>query len=62
MPATHFPDEDKYHAIRPEDVEWKQFPAFPPAVRLAVLVGDPREPGPYVKSDSGKKTFVCPRL
>jgi quercetin dioxygenase-like cupin family protein len=44
----HFRDEDSFHAIRSEDVEWKPFPAFPPDVRLAVLVGDPREPGPYV--------------
>jgi quercetin dioxygenase-like cupin family protein len=48
MAQTHFRDEDKFHAIRPEDVEWKPFPAFPPAARLAVLVGDPNEPGPYV--------------
>jgi quercetin dioxygenase-like cupin family protein len=47
MSKTHFRDEDKFHAIRSEDVEWKPFPAFPPAVRLAVLVGDPAKPGPY---------------
>lgn len=45
---THFPDEDRFHAIRSEDVEWKAFAAFPPAVRLAVLVGDPQKAGPYV--------------
>jgi quercetin dioxygenase-like cupin family protein len=44
----HQPDEDRFHFIRPEDVEWKQFPAFPPAARLAILVGDPAKPGPYV--------------
>jgi hypothetical protein len=34
------------------------FAAFPPAVRLAVLVGDPSQPGPYVvrvKVPSGVK-------
>ena len=34
--------------IRPEDVEWRAFPAFPPAARLAVLVGDPTKPELYV--------------
>jgi hypothetical protein len=44
----HQPDEDRFRVIRSEDVEWKSFPAFPPAARLAVLVGDPSKPGPYV--------------
>jgi quercetin dioxygenase-like cupin family protein len=44
----HQPDEDRFHAIRPEDVEWRPFAAFPPEARLAVLVGDPAKPGPYV--------------
>jgi quercetin dioxygenase-like cupin family protein len=48
MPQTHQPDEDRFHAIHAEDIEWKPFPAYPPAVRLAVLVGDPAKPGPYV--------------
>jgi quercetin dioxygenase-like cupin family protein len=50
-PAAQRPhqlDEDRFHAVRPEDVEWKPFPAFPPAARLAVLVGDPAKPGPYL--------------
>jgi hypothetical protein len=39
-------------------IDWKPFPAFPPPVRLAVLVGDPSKPGPYlirVKAPSGVK-------
>ena len=44
----HQPDEDRFHAIRPEEVQWKSFPAFPPAARLAILVGDPTQSGPYV--------------
>jgi len=48
MPGTHYFDEDRFHAIRPEDIEWKPFAAFPPAVRLALLVGDPAKRGPYV--------------
>jgi hypothetical protein len=41
-----------------EDIEWKPFPAFPPSVRLAVVVGKPSEAGPYVirvKVPSGVK-------
>jgi quercetin dioxygenase-like cupin family protein len=44
----HQPDEGTFHAIRAEDVEWRPFPAFPPEARLAILVGDPATPGPYV--------------
>jgi quercetin dioxygenase-like cupin family protein len=36
-----------FKAILSEDVEWKPFPAFPPPVRLAVIVGQPSESGPY---------------
>jgi len=48
MPRTHNPDQGAFRAIYDEDVEWKPFPAFPPAARLAILVGDPSKPGPYV--------------
>jgi quercetin dioxygenase-like cupin family protein len=44
----HQPDEDMFHAIRAEDVQWRSFQAFPPKARLAILVGDPAKPGPYV--------------
>ena len=45
---VHQPDEDRFHVIRSEEVEWKPFASFPPAARLAVLVGDPSQPGPYL--------------
>jgi len=48
MPGTHYPDEGVFRAIHPEEIVWAPFPAFPPAARLAVLVGDPTKPGPYV--------------
>jgi quercetin dioxygenase-like cupin family protein len=48
MSRTHEPGEAVFRAIRPEEIEWKAFPAFPPAARLAVLIGDPSQPGPYV--------------
>jgi quercetin dioxygenase-like cupin family protein len=46
--AGHQPDEANFHAIRSEDIQWTTFAAYPPEVRLAVLVGDPSKPGPYV--------------
>jgi quercetin dioxygenase-like cupin family protein len=44
----HQTGEAVFEAILSEDVEWKPFPAFPPSARLAVLVGQPSEPGPYL--------------
>ena len=34
--------------ILPQDVDWQPFPAFPASVRLAVIAGQPSEPGPYM--------------
>ena len=48
MVRTHQPGEAVFRTILPEDIDWKPFPAFPPQVRLAILVGQPSEPGPYV--------------
>jgi quercetin dioxygenase-like cupin family protein len=48
MVRTHQPGEAVFRAVLPEDIDWKPFPAFPPGVRLAVLIGDPSQPGPYV--------------
>lgn len=42
------PGEGSFLVIRSEGIEWKPFPAFPPAARLAVLIGDPAKPGLYV--------------
>ena len=44
----HLPGQSAFHAILPEQVEWRVFAAFPPQARLAVLVGEPTKPGPYV--------------
>ena len=44
---THQPDEGRFHAIRQEDLHWVGFAAYPPDVRLAVVVGDPSASGPY---------------
>ena len=45
---SHQPGQDVFKAILPEDIDWKPFPAFPPSVRLAVVVGHPSEEGPYM--------------
>jgi len=50
MVRPHQPDEAVFRSVLPEDIDWKPFPAFPPSVRLAVVVGQPSEPGPYVIS------------
>ena len=47
-----------FKSIHAEDLEWKPFPAFPPSVRLAVVVGKPDEQAPYtlrVKVPNGVK-------
>ena len=48
MIRPHQPGEDRFVAILPEQVDWKPFVVFPPGVQLAVVVGNPTEPGPYV--------------
>src|ERR1700723_4088726 len=48
MVRAHQPGEAVFRSLLPEDIDWKPFPAFPPTVRLAVLVGEPSQPGPYV--------------
>jgi hypothetical protein len=58
MVRTHRSGEAVFRSILPEDIDWKPFAAFPPSVRLAVLVGQPSEPGPYVirvKAPAGVK-------
>ena len=55
---THQPDQAAFRPVLPEDIDWKPFPAFPPSARLAVVVGQPAEPAPYVirvKVPSGVK-------
>ncbi len=58
MTKNHLPGQAIFRSILPEDIDWKSFPAFPPSVRLAVVVGDTSEPHPYlirVKAQSGAK-------
>jgi quercetin dioxygenase-like cupin family protein len=46
--GDHEPGQEHFRVIRSEDVEWKPFASFPPQARLAVLVGEPAKPGPYL--------------
>ena len=43
----HHPGQDVFRSVLSEDIDWKPFAAFPPSVRLAVVVGRPSEAGPY---------------
>jgi quercetin dioxygenase-like cupin family protein len=45
---THQRGQAAFMPVLSEDIDWKPFPAFPPLARLAVVVGQPTEPGPYV--------------
>jgi quercetin dioxygenase-like cupin family protein len=47
-PAPHSPGQDRFRSILPEDIIWRAFDAFPSEARLAILVGDPAQSGPYV--------------
>ncbi len=56
--TAHQPDQAVFRSVLSEDIDWKPFPGFPPAARLAVVVGHPSEPGPYVvrvRLPSGQK-------
>jgi quercetin dioxygenase-like cupin family protein len=58
MAHDHQPGQSAFRSILPEDIDWEPFSAFPPSVRLAVLVGKPNEPGPYtirVKAAAGTR-------
>ena len=44
----HPQGQAEFRAILSENMDWKPFPAFPPAARLAVVVGQPAMPGPYL--------------
>ena len=47
MVRPHQPGQDLFKSVLSEDIDWKPFPAFPPSVGLAVIVGRPAEAGPY---------------
>jgi len=58
MSTTHQPGQAVFKSILAEDIDWEPFASFPPTARLAVVVGHPSDPGPYVvrvKVPSGVK-------
>jgi quercetin dioxygenase-like cupin family protein len=58
MTSNHQRGQAVFRSVLPEEIDWKEFPAFPASVRLAILVGEPDKPGPYlirVKAPSGVK-------
>ncbi len=44
---AHQPGQDVFRSVLSEDIDWKPFAAFPPSARLAVVVGQPSDAGPY---------------
>ena len=55
---AHQLDRVCFKALLPEDVEWQPYPAFPGLANLAVMEGQPSEPGLYtirVRVHSGAK-------
>ena len=46
--VIHQREQAEYRSVLPEEIDWKPFLAFPPSARLAIVVGDPSEPEPYV--------------
>jgi quercetin dioxygenase-like cupin family protein len=47
MQRTHQLDEGVFHSVRPDEIKWIPVAAYPPEVRLGIMVGDPSKPGPY---------------
>ncbi len=45
--AAHQPGQDVFKSVLSEDIHREPFAAFPPSVRLAVIVGQPSEAAPY---------------
>jgi quercetin dioxygenase-like cupin family protein len=55
---SHQPGQSVFKSTLPEQIDWRAFPAFPPSVRLAIVVGEPLKEGPYtirVKVPGGVK-------
>jgi quercetin dioxygenase-like cupin family protein len=48
MVRKHQPGQDSFRSILPENIDWKPSPALASPIRLAVVVGEPAKPGPYV--------------
>src|SRR2546422_4991651 len=58
MIRTHQPGQAVFRAVLPDDVDWRPFPAFPPSVRLAVLVGQPDRKSTRLNSSHGYISYA----
>lgn len=38
----------EFNFVNPENIVWNSFPAFPKNIKLAVLVGNPNNPEPFI--------------
>jgi quercetin dioxygenase-like cupin family protein len=45
--AAHQLGQELFKSVLSEDINWEPFAAFPPSVRLAIIVGQPSEAAPY---------------
>ncbi|MFI6235920.1 cupin domain-containing protein [Micromonospora sp. NPDC050784] len=46
--SGHHIGQDVFRSVLPHDLDWQPFAGFPPAARLAVVVGDASKPEPFV--------------
>jgi hypothetical protein len=56
--GPHQPGQERFRVLHGEELQWRSLAAYPPQVRLAILLGDPMEAGPYlirVKVPAGVK-------
>jgi quercetin dioxygenase-like cupin family protein len=56
--SAHQLDQAVFRRVLPEEIDWEPSSAFPPSARLAIVVGQPSEPAPFVvrvKLPSGVK-------
>ena len=44
---SHQPGQAVFKATLLEEIDWEPFPEFPPSARLAIVVGEPLQDGPY---------------
>jgi quercetin dioxygenase-like cupin family protein len=47
MVRPHRLAQGGFRSVLPDDIDWKPFAAFPPSVRLAIIVGQPSENASY---------------
>ena len=45
--VEHQPGQEVFKSVLSEDIHWEPFAAFPPSVRLAIIVGQPSGAAPY---------------